>query len=381
MNHDPAKILVVDDEPINRTVLEALLKPLGYQVEVAENGLQALELVEKAPPDLVLLDVMMPGMDGFEVLGRLKEGEQTQRIPVVMVTALRDVEDRVRALDAGADDFLTKPVEKAELRARVRNLLKVKAFHDSQVEYQHRLEAEVAQRTHELRRALQKVRTASLDSVVRLSRAAEYRDEDTGAHIMRMSRYSAAIARQMGLGERVSEYILYAAPMHDVGKIGIPDHILLKPGRLTPEEWEIMKTHTIIGARILSGSSTGFLRLGEVVALTHHERWDGSGYPQGLQGKEIPLAGRIVAIADVFDALLSRRPYKEPFPLDKALGIIREGRGRHFDPAVVDAFEAVLDEILDIHARYQDEGESLLSSMARTATPPASSSVPDQGRS
>lgn len=381
MNDKPAKILVVDDEPINRKVMEALLKPLGHQVKVAENGLQALEMVEEDPPDLVLLDVMMPGMDGFEVLAQLKGQDQTRHIPVVMVTALRDVEDRVRALDAGADDFLTKPVEKAELRARVRNLLKVKAYHDSQVEYQRRLEAEVAQRTRELRRALQKVRTASLDSVVRLSRAAEYRDEDTGAHIMRMSRYSAAIARQMGLGERVSEYILYAAPMHDVGKIGIPDHILLKPGPLTAEEWEIMKTHTVIGARILSGSTTGFLRLGEVVALTHHERWDGTGYPQGLKGKEIPLAGRIVAIADVFDALLSRRPYKEPFPLDKSLAIIREGRGKHFDPAVVDAFEAVLDEILDIRARYQDEGESLLSAMAKAAPPPLSNSVPDQGRS
>ena len=357
---DKAKILVVDDELINRRVLEAMLNPLGYQVLLAENGQQALERARRDEPDLVLLDIMMPEMDGFEVARRLKDDERTHHIPVVMVTALREVEDRVRALEAGADDFLTKPVDKTELRARVRSLLKVKAYHDHMLNYQRELEAEVAARTKALRRALLQVRAASLDTIFRLSRAAEYKDELTGAHITRMSNYSAILARHLGLGEKTVEAILYASPMHDVGKIGIPDHILLKPGKLDPEEWEIMQTHTTIGARILAGAESGFLRLAETIALTHHEKFDGSGYPRGLAGNKIPLAGRIVAISDVFDALVSKRPYKEAFEVERALDIIRQGRGSHFDPEVHDAFFEVLDQILEIKELYKDGEVSLL---------------------
>ncbi|MCD6142374.1 HD domain-containing protein, partial [Candidatus Bipolaricaulota bacterium] len=282
----------------------------------------------------------------------------------VMVTALHDVEDRVKALEAGADDFLTKPVDKTVLRARVQSLLKVKAYNDHMRNYQQELEAEVAKRTEELQQAFEKVKESSLETIYRLARAAEYKDEDTGTHIMRMSHYAATVARELGLPEDEAESILYAAPMHDVGKIGIPDRILLKPGKLDPDEWKVMKQHTLIGGKILSGSEAGFIKLAEVIALTHHEKWDGSGYPNGLTGEDIPIAGRITAIADVFDALTSKRPYKEPFPLEKSFSIIREGRGTHFDPAVVDAFFAVTDEILAIKERFKGEGDSPLLRMA-----------------
>jgi putative two-component system response regulator len=214
--------------------------------------------------------------------------------------------------------------------------------------YRKELESEVTRRTGELKIALEKIKAASLDTIYRLSMASEYKDEETGAHIKRMSRYCAAVARRMGLDEITIETILYAVPMHDVGKIGIPDSVLLKPASLNPVEWEIMKLHTVIGAKILKGSDAEFIRLAETIAQSHHEKWDGSGYPNGLKGADIPLAGRIVAIADVFDALVTKRPYKEPFPWAKSLAIIKEGRGSHFDPDVVDAFFAIQDEILAI---------------------------------
>lgn len=346
------KILVVDDEERNRRLMEAMLLPLDYQVILARDGEEALAKVREIPPDVILLDIMMPKMDGFEVVRQLKKEAKT--IPVVMVTALREVEDRIKALDAGADDFLTKPVDKTELRARVSSLLKVKAYNDYMRNYQEELEVEVARRTEQLRQALEEVKAASLDTIYRLSRAAEYKDEETGAHIQRMSHYAAAVARRMGLNEETVETILYAAPMHDVGKIGIPDYILLKPGKLEPDEWEIMKQHTIIGAKILEGSKAEFIKLANVIALSHHEKWDGSGYPQGLKGSKIPIAGRITAITDVFDALTSRRPYKEPFSVEKSLSIIKECRGSHFDPEVVDAFFAVKKRVLDIKEEYKD---------------------------
>ncbi len=207
------------------------------------------------------------------------------------------------------------------------------------------MEAEVVKRTEALKQSLEKMKAASLDTIFRLARAAEYKDEDTGEHIQRMSHYSTAIARKMGLSEEFLEHILFAAPMHDVGKIGIPDAVLKKPGKLDAAEWEIMRQHTVMGARILSGSSAEFMKLAEVIALAHHEKWDGKGYPQGIKGADIPLGGRIVALADVFDALTSKRPYKEPMPLEKAFAIITEGRGSHFDPEAVDAFFAIKDEI------------------------------------
>lgn len=343
-----SKVLVVDDEDRILRLMEALLIPLDYEVILAHDGEEAIKKVREIPPDVILLDIMMPKMDGFEVARQLKEAQDTNIIPIVMVTALKEVEDRVKALEAGADDFLTKPVDKTELAARVRSLLKVKAYNDHMRNYQKELEAEVAKRTEQLRIAFENIKIASLDTIYRLSRAAEYKDEGTGAHILRMSNYSAAVARRMGQSNSTVESILYAAPMHDVGKIGIPDRVLLKPGKLDADEWEIMKQHATIGGNILGGSDAGFIRLAEVIALTHHEKWDGSGYPKGLKGSKIPLAGRIVAIADVFDALTSKRPYKGPFTVEKSFNIIKESRGNHFDPDVVDAFFAVEDEILSL---------------------------------
>ena len=353
------RILVVDDEDRNLRLMEALLAPLGYAVDLARNGEEGLVKAAESPPDLILLDVMMPVLDGFEVAARLKQDEVTQIVPIVMVTALHDTEDRVKALEAGADDFLTKPIDKTELRARVHTLLKVKAYNDHMRDYQGELEIEVAKRTQELQSAFQEIKATSLETICRLSRAAEYKDEETGAHIMRMSHYSAAVAREIGLPEDEAESILYAAPMHDIGKIGIPDRILLKPGKLDQDEWEIMKQHTTIGGRILERSSAVYIKLGETIALTHHEKWDGTGYPHGLRGEEIPIAGRITAIADVFDALTSKRPYKEPFSIEKSFSIIQEGRGTHFDPQVVDAFFSITAEILAIKERFSSEDASL----------------------
>ncbi|MDP2646237.1 MAG: response regulator [Desulfobacterales bacterium] len=360
------KILMVDDEERNLRLMEALLIPLGYDCVMARDGVAALAKAKSAAPDLILLDIMMPGMDGYETARRLKADEDTRIIPIVMVTALQEVADRVKALEAGADDFLSKPVDKTEVRARVASLLKVKAYNDHMRNYQKELEAAVAQRTAQLSTAFEKIKVAALDTIRRLSHAAEYKDEDTGAHILRMSNYAASVARKMGLSEKTVEYILYAAPMHDIGKIGVPDRILLKPGKLDPDEWEIMKQHTIFGAKILEGSDAGFIRLGEIVALMHHEKWDGTGYPKGLKGKQIPLVGRIVAIADVFDALTSQRPYKEAFSLEKSYEIIRQGRENHFDPDVVDSFFAAEKEILAIKEKFKDGEESAFLKIAKS---------------
>jgi len=365
-------ILVVDDDDQVRSMMQALLGSLGYRTQIAEDGAEALEKVAASPPDLILMDATMPRMGGLEAVRRLKESEATRIIPIIMVTGLHDLEMKVRALEAGVDDFLPKPCERVELRARIASLLKVKASHDQSRRYQKDLEAEVEKRTRQLEDALRRQRTLSLEAIYRLSRVGEFRDEDTGAHLRRMSRYSAVVARCMGLAKRTIEAILYASPMHDVGKIGIPDQILLKPGKLEPHEMQIMRLHTTIGAQMLQGSAVDFLKLGEIIALTHHEKWDGTGYPRGLAGSKIPLAGCITAIADVFDALTTRRPYKEPFTVEKAFAIVREGREKHFHPEVVDAFFSIADEILRIRQDNGDEEESSLFRLTRMAGNPTS---------
>jgi putative two-component system response regulator len=356
------RVMVVDDEILNLKLIGAMLKPQGYEVILANDGEECLRKVRENPPDLILMDIIMPNLNGFEVVTQLKAEERFALIPIVMVTALQDVNDRVKALEVGAEDFLTKPVDRMELRARVRSLLKVKAYNDHMVNYRQELESEVRRRTLEiqetnkkLEKAHEKLRGASLETIFRLSRAAEFKDEDTGAHIISMSRISARIAKQCGLSSSTVESILYASPMHDIGKIGIPDRILLKNGPLNDEEWTVMRMHTVYGGKILENSDIGFLRLGEVIALTHHEKFDGSGYPRGLKGRQIPLAGRIVAVADVFDALMSRRPYKPAFTAEQAISIITEGRGRHFDPDVVDVFTADIPEIMRIWQSSQEE--------------------------
>lgn len=358
-----ARILVVDDDNSMQKLYDRLLTQLGHEVFGACDGSQALEMLAQVNPDLILMDADMPVMNGFETAEKIKSDEQTRTIPIIMITGLNDSAHRIKALDVGVDDFLAKPPERAEIIATIRSQLKVKAYNDSVKNYQRTLEQAVSIRTDQLNNALTQLKESSLEIIFRLSSASEYRDEDTGAHIQRMSSYAAAIATRMGLGHKTVEAILHAAPMHDIGKIGIPDNILLKPGKLTDAEWLVMKEHPRIGARILSGSKIPLVRMAEVIALTHHERWDGSGYPQGLKGKKIPLAGRIVAVADVFDALTSKRPYKPAFETDKSLEIIKSESGRHFDPDVVKAFFDCIDDVSVIREKYQDNSESLMVQM------------------
>jgi putative two-component system response regulator len=351
------KILIVDDDQLNRKLMLAMLSPLGHEIHVAHDGEEALELVHRVGPDLILLDVMMPNVDGYQVLERIKGDTRTREVPVIMLTALTDTESRIRAFDLGADDFISKPPERTEVIARVRSLLRVKTYHDEMARYRDNLEKEVARITEQLHLAYRNLKMASLDTIYRLTQASEYKDEDTGTHIQRVSKLSQAIARKMGLPGTVEESILYAAPMHDVGKIGIPDEILLKPGTLDEDEWEIMKTHSQIGARILGGSGSNILKMGEEIALTHHERWDGGGYPHGLEKDRIPITGRIVAVADVFDALTSARPYRGPLPDEKAMALVTEGAGSQFDPNVVNAFLSLGDEIIVIRRMVEEEDD------------------------
>lgn len=355
-----ARLLIVDDEPFNRDLLEGLSELLGYESAVAASGAEALERL--GPDiDLVLLDGMMPAMDGFEVARRMREHPTWGDTPIVMVTALSSKEDRLRAVQAGANDFITKPVDRTELRVRVASLLKMKAAQDALKRHREELEVMVAERTVDLRRALQdvvveqeKTHRAHLDTIQRLALAAEYRDGHTAAHIHRVAHYCVVLARALGLPSDQVETIHLASPMHDVGKLGIPDAILLKPGALTELERAVMQEHARIGARILSDSESTLLQAGEVIALSHHEKWDGSGYPNGLAGEAIPIEGRICAVADVFDALTSRRPYKEAFPNAEAYEIMRSGRGSHFDAQILELFFANLDDIVAIQQRFQD---------------------------
>lgn len=348
------RLLIVDDEAPNRDLLEALAEALGHEPELARDGVEALAKI-KLDVDLVLLDVMMPGMDGFEVARRIRQDPDYGDVPIIMVTALTGMEDRLRAVEAGANDFITKPIDKTELRIRTASLLRMKEAQDLVKRHRRELEETVQRRTSALREALsdmaaaqRRTHEAHLDTLQRLVIAAEFKDDDTAIHLQRMSRYAALLAQKLNLPPGEVELIRLASPMHDVGKIGIPEHILLKPGKFTPDEMERMKQHTHIGSRILTGSSSELLKAGEIIALTHHEKWDGSGYPNGLAGEAIPLWGRISAVADVFDALTSPRPYKPAFPNEKAVQMLQEGRAKHFDPALIDLFLNHLDEAVAI---------------------------------
>jgi putative two-component system response regulator len=352
-DHTIADILVVDDDPSIHRMMGRILGRSGYNVVVAHGGREAFDIIAGSQPDLILLDLSMPMLDGFEVATHLKNNPETREIPIILTTGLDTSQNHVKALDVGINDFLSKASEPEEILARVRSHLKVKKINDQLRDYRSSLEKTVVLKTAQLK-------NASLEIIWRLTAASEYRDNETGAHIKRMSHYSAAIARKMGLAQKTVETILYAAPLHDIGKIGIPDEILLKPDKLNPKEWELMKLHTIIGANILKGSKIGFVRMGETIARTHHEKWDGSGYPNGLKGGRIPLAGRIVALADVFDALTSKRPYKEAFSIEKSHRIIKQGYGKHFDPKVLDTFFSIQDEILKIKETFQDEQQNSL---------------------
>ncbi len=355
---DRADVLVVDDDRGIQSMIRRILKRAGLNVLVADNGPAAFEMLSIHQPDLILLDLSMPILNGFEVAAHLRGDPSTRTIPIILFTGNDSCQNHVKALDLGVNDFLSKTAEPEEIVARIRSHLKIKQLNDQLSDYRVSLERKVARRTAQLK-------DASLEVIWRLTTASEYRDNETGAHIRRMSHYSAAISQKMGLSPKSVEMILYAAPMHDIGKIGIPDEILLKPGKLEAKEWELMKTHTLIGANILKGSKIGYVRMGAVIARVHHEKWDGSGYPAGLKARQIPLVGRIVALADVFDALTSKRPYKEAYSIEKSRGIIEQGRGTHFDPGVVDAFLAIQEEISDIKEKYQDENLSPLRCMCR----------------
>lgn len=354
------RLLIVDDEPLNRELLAALVESLGHVSEEAASGEEALDRL--GPDiDLVLLDVRMPDMDGFQVAQAIRAHPQCGRVPIIMVTALSSRQDRLCAVEAGANDFITKPIDRVELRVRTDSLLRMKCAQDAVERYQRDLEEIVETRTQALRDALtvaaqaqREAHAAHLDTVHRLAVAAEYRDGYTSAHLHRVSLYCTVLGRAAGLSEDEVETLFHASVMHDVGKIGVPDAILLKPGRLTTDEFDLMKQHTLIGTRILSGSTSPLLQAGETIALSHHERWDGSGYPGGLSGEDIPLAGRICAIADVFDALTSARPYKPAFPLERAFALMREGRGIHFDPHLLDLFLEHHDTIVAIWEQGQE---------------------------
>lgn len=365
-----ARILIVDDEPLNIRVTQKYLSLAGYNNVIStSNPVEAMPLIRGERPALLLLDVMMPQVSGLDVLASLQADRELLHIPVLILTASEDRDTKLRALELGATDFLAKPVDPSELIPRVRNCLLIKAHQDHLRNYAEDLEQQVRQRTVELEASKQNV-------VFCLARAAEYRDDETGRHVVRVGRYAAIVARQLGWSESETAVLQQAAQLHDVGKLGIPDSVLLKPGKLTPEEFEIIQKHCGLGQRIfepmigedwqewrrhpevgqkiLADTNSPVLEMAARVALTHHERWDGTGYPLGLSGEDIPIEGRITAVADVFDALSTKRAYKPAFPLDCCFTILEEGRGSHFDPTVLDAFLSARSQVLQVQIRFAD---------------------------
>lgn len=345
-----ARVLVVDDQAVNVKLLEKILDAAGYRnVVTTTDSREAASLFQESPTDLVLLDLNMPHKDGFEVLTEIKAMEKDYP-PVIVLTALKDVDSRVKALENGARDFISKPFDRVELLSRMHNMLEVRLLHKAARNQNIILEERVRERTQELEET-------RMEIIRRLGRAAEYRDNETGLHIIRMSKFSQVLALAAGMDEEDAEMILNASPMHDIGKIGIPDAILLKPGKLDASEWTTMKKHSTIGAKILSGHPSALMQMAREIALTHHEKWDGSGYPMGLRGEKIPFSGLIVALADVFDALTSERPYKNAWPVDEAVTYIKENSGKHFEPCLVELFIASLDKIIAIRDKYAEPGE------------------------
>jgi putative two-component system response regulator len=334
-------VLIVDDTPANIDVLKELLRD-DYTVKVALDGERALKIaLTGTPPDIILLDVMMPGMDGYEVCRVLKADPRTRKVPIIFVTAKDETEDEMRGFELGAADYITKPISPPIVKARVRTQLEL-------YDQNRALERKVAERTAELNET-------RLQIIRRLGRAAEYKDNETGRHVIRMSHYAHLLALEAGFDEEEAERLLNAAPMHDIGKIGVPDQVLRKPAGLDDGEWQIMHRHPHFGSRIIGEHDSELLNMAAVVATTHHEKWDGSGYPKGLAGEEIPLVGRITAIADVFDALTTARPYKPAWTIEKTMDLLREEAGKHFDPDLVAKFEAILPEVLKVREQHAEE--------------------------
>ncbi len=333
-----ALILVADDNMFFREVFRDLLGEMGYETVTVENGAEAVSEAFRLKPELIITDVVMPELNGFEVTKKLKGDPSTMYIPVIIVTTLADTDSKMKGLEAGADDFLNKPVDQTELCLRVRNLLKVRKYEEYLIEHGKAIEQEMRTKTMELEEAYEQIKSSYLETVTRLTLAAEYRDKETGAHLRRISTYSRLLSRKIGLMEEEVESIYRASPMHDVGKIGIPDNVLLKRGRFTEFEFSVMKTHCEIGANILHNPGPVVLKTAMDIALNHHERWDGSGYPRGLKKTDIPISGRIVHIVDMYDALRSKRPYKEPYDHAKAITIMDNSESHGFDPKIYRTF-------------------------------------------
>ena len=360
-----ATILVVDDTPDNLSLMSELLKDT-YRVKAVNNGERALKSVQGETPDLILLDIMMPGLSGYDVIRELKASPASRNIPVIFLTAMSAAEDETKGLEMGAADYITKPISPPIVLARVKTQLENKAAADFLRDQNAYLEAEVARRTREIS-AIQDV------TILAMASLAETRDSDTGNHIRRTQFYVKVLAEKLQthprfgyfLSDQTINLLFKSAPLHDIGKVGIPDRILLKPGRFTPEEFEIMKTHTTLGRDAIEhaekrlGAQVEFLHLAKEIAYYHQEKWDGSGYPTSAVGEGIPISARLMAVADVYDALISRRVYKEGMPHEKAVAIIVEGRGQHFDPDVADAFVELQDEFRAIAARFADSDQDM----------------------
>ncbi|MGE0269310.1 MAG: HD domain-containing phosphohydrolase [Candidatus Omnitrophota bacterium] len=343
-----AQILIIDDDEISIRLLEEIFEKAGYKnVHSSTDSTQAVSLFESIQPDLLVLDLWMPSVTGFEVMEQLRQMHADTFLPIIVLSHDSDHQARFKALESGAKDFLNKPYDRIEVLIRFRNLIEAQMLHKQAKDQNRLLEDKVKERTRQLS-------NTQLDVITRLARAIEYRDSETGLHIVRMSHYSARLAQESGLSPAECDSLLTAAPLHDIGKIGIPDRILQKPGRLTDEEWEVMKTHTTIGAELLSGSNSEFMKMARLIALTHHEKWDGSGYPKGIKETSIPLVGRICGLCDVFDALMTARPYKGAWKLDQTMEEIKDGKGKHFDPDLVDSFVRILPDIQKIQEQYVD---------------------------
>jgi putative two-component system response regulator len=360
-----AQILVADDDILSQRLMKDMLTPLGYQVTTAQNGKIALEKAKEVLPDLIFLDIVMPELDGYETCQRLKNDSLTQNIPVVLITALENREAKIKGLAAGANDFLAKPVDSTEITLRAQNLLRVKEFEDFLKQHNKFLDAQVRERTaqlseavHDLNMSRDLLKESYLDTIFKLTAVAEYKDGFTASHIKRVGHYCRLVARELGWSEEEQETIFYASPMHDIGKVSLPSDILLKPRGLSAEEFALAKTHTTNGAKILHGSTSRFLKMAEKIALTHHERWDGTGFPRGLKTEEIPKEGMIMNLADQYDALRSERPYKPPFDSEKVYKIITMGDGRtmptHFDQQVLEIFKKTYQSFNEIYEQFKD---------------------------
>jgi len=353
----PADILIVDDTLANIQILSGMLKQQGYKVRPVLEGRAALKAAENQVPDLILLDITMPEMDGYEVCTRLKENPILEKVPVIFISALTESLDKVKAFNVGGVDYITKPFQLEEVRARVENHLRLARLQNELKEYSRHLEDKVIEQVNE-------ISDSQMATILALAKLAEYRDEDTGLHIERIQYYCKLLVEKMAdnpkFQSRISpifiDNIIHASPLHDIGKVGIPDHILLKPGRLNADEFEIMKTHPLIGYEILQTvkdryTRNSFINTGIEISRSHHEKWNGTGYPDGLKGEDIPLSARILAIADVYDALRSKRPYKAAFDHESSCRIILEGQGEHFDPAIVEEFARLQSEFARVYDR------------------------------